>query len=153
MISKVRRSQPKFPAARTAPAQRKTAALVKDVRQSASRFEAARAHVRATGIHDGSAKAARRELTKNLWALRSNLRERNAPAALEQAKSLATKLGVALSSTANTAGRVLTLIGKQLIRPEFTFKGLRDFPPIAMASYGRVLGGRINDPDPSGRIC
>lgn len=153
MISKVRRSQPKFEVARPAPAQRKTAALVKDVRQSVSRFEAARAHVKATGIHDGSRATARRELTKNLWALRSNLRERNAPAALAQAKSLATKLGVALSSSATTASRVLTLIGKQIIRPEFTFNGLKDFPPIVAASYARVLPGRINDPDPSGRIC
>lgn len=152
MISKVRRSQPKVQIARPAPAQRKTAALVKEVRQSVSRFEAARAHVKATGIHDGSRATARRELTKNLWALRSNLRERNAPAALEQAKSLATKLGVALSSTATTANRVLTLIGRQLIRPEFTFKGLHDFPPIRAAAYERCLGGKINDPDPSGRV-
>ncbi|MEW6432093.1 MAG: hypothetical protein AB1730_11355 [Myxococcota bacterium] len=126
---------------------------MKRVQTSASRFEAARAQVRRTGIHDGSARAARRELTKNLWALRSNLRQRNAPAAFEQAKSLATKLGVALSSTAKTAANVLTLIGKQLIRPEFSFKSMHDFPPIRAAAYARVLGGRINDPDPSGRIC
>lgn len=154
MISKLRRAPARaVPTPAKKPVARKTASLVKQVETSASRFEAARAQVRKTGIHDGSARTARRELTKNLWALRSNLRERNAPAAFEQAKSLATKLGVALSSTAKTAANVLTLIGKQIIRPEFTFKSMHDFPPIRAASYARVLGGRINDPDPSGRIC
>jgi hypothetical protein len=151
MISNIRRSQPRVSVARPAPAQRKTAARVKDVRQSVSRFEAADARVKTTGLRDGRVAAARRELTKNLWALRKNLRAHNAPAAFEEAKRLATTLGVPLSSKANTADRVLTLIGKQLIGPEFTFTSMRDVRRIVEASYARVPPRRINDPDPSSR--
>jgi hypothetical protein len=153
MISNIRRSQPKVPTVHQAPAQRKTAAQVKDVRQSVSRFEAAGARVKATGQRDGRVAAARRELTKNLWALRKELRAQNAPAVFEEAKRLATTLGVPLSSKANTADRVLTLIGKQLIGPGFIFTSMRDFRRIVEAWSARVPPGRINAPDPSGRRC
>jgi hypothetical protein len=149
MIGKVRRPQASAPATRAEPAPRTTTTLVQRVSQSASRFEASQARAKATGIRDGSVRRARRELAQNLWALRGHLRSGDAPAALAQARSLAARVGVALSSKATTAERVLTLVGRQLVDPQFTFHALPDLPPIRRASYARLQTGRINDPDPS----
>lgn len=151
MISKIRKPQPKVPVARVAPAQRRTATQVKPLRQAVSRFESAHAPAKTTGL-DARRSTVRRELTKNLWNLRSNLRAKKGAEALGHARDLATRLGVALSGKANTAHRVLTLVGKQVIHPSFTFRGFPDFHPIRAAAYHQCMGGRINDPDPSGRV-
>lgn len=114
-----------------------------------SRFESA---VQGAGkkVNQNPAQAReRKEAIRDLWNLRSALHTKDKAKALEQAKKLADRLHLAIGSGAKTAKQVLTLIGRQVISPDFTFKSQRDFHVIA--SLYRNPGGRYtpNDPDPT----
>ncbi|GMU59707.1 MAG: hypothetical protein AMXMBFR34_14700 [Myxococcaceae bacterium] len=112
-----------------------------------SRFESA---VQGAGKKVNPAQAREhKEVIRDLWNLRSALQTKDKAKALEQAKKLADRLHVAIGSGAKTAKQVLTLIGRQVISPDFTFKSQRDFHVIA--SLYRNPGGRYtpNDPDPT----
>lgn len=112
-----------------------------------SRFESA---VQGAGKKVNPAQAREhKEVIRDLWNLRSALQTKDKAKALEQAKKLADRLHVAIGSGAKTAKQVLTLIGRQVISPDFTFKSQRDFHVIASLYRNPFSRYTPNDPDPT----
>ncbi|MEW5739674.1 MAG: hypothetical protein AB1938_12145 [Myxococcota bacterium] len=91
----------------------------------------------------------RKEALADFWHLRSALQKKDKGKALEQARKIADRLHVAIGSGAKTAKQVLTLIGRQVISPDFNFTHPFQVRDIFAAAYRP--GGRAvpNDPDPT----
>lgn len=143
MISKIRRPISKQ-VSRAPAAVTKKAASAKRVGNAVSRFEpVARKQVTDPRLHQH-----RRDTLSSLWEVRGSLRKGDKAGALEGARRLAGHLGVAVGSATRTAKSVLTLIGRQVIRTDFTFRTGRDLHDFVHCAY-RSPAGKPNDPDPT----
>jgi hypothetical protein len=143
MISRINRPVTKS-LSRTPAVMTKKAAAAKRVGNAISRFEP----VARKKTSDARLQQHRRDTLTSLWEVRGSLRKGDKPGALDAARRLAGHLGVAVGSATRTAKSVLTLIGRQVIRPDFTFRTGHDLHDFVKCAY-RAPAGKPNDPDPT----
>jgi len=146
MISKVSRPVAKQ-LSRTQAVAKKAPALAKRPAQSVSRFEPVTGKQRPKVIDQQH----RRETVSTLWNLRNALRRNDKAAATDEAKRLATRLGVAVGSATRTAKSILSIIGRQLLHPEYRFQHPRQLGDYVHCAY-RSPSGKPNDPDPTSAV-